>query len=77
MHQAGTITYTPQQVTVTLDRHQQPRLNRALACLIDELNHTPPRIPGDHRPITYQLCPADEQPRQGPASTRAQASPAR
>jgi hypothetical protein len=77
MHQAGTITYTPQQVTVTLDRHHQPRLNRALACLADELNHTPPRIPGDHRPIIYQLSPADEQPRQGPASTRAQTSPAR
>ncbi len=79
MHQAGTITYAPQQITVTLDRHHQPRLNRALASLIDEFNHTPPRIPGDNRPITYQLFPgtADEQPRQGPASTRAQTSPAR
>jgi len=75
MHQAGTITYTPEQVMVTLDRHQQPRLNRALACLIDELSYTPPRIPGDTRPITYQLLgsTADERPRQRPAQT----SPAR
>ncbi len=34
-----------------------PRIARALALLIEEINHTPPAIPGDQRPITYQLAP--------------------
>jgi len=25
--------------------------------LIDEINHTPPVIPGDTRPITYRIAP--------------------
>ena len=56
MHHAGVITYTTQTITVTLDQHDSPRLNRALASLIEELNHTPARIPGDPRPISYQLA---------------------
>jgi len=52
---AGTITYTPQAITVELHRPGAPRIARALALLIDEINHTPPAIPGDTRPITYQL----------------------
>ena len=52
---AGTITYTPDRVTVELDRPGAPRVARALALLIDEINHTPPAMPGDTRPITYQL----------------------
>jgi DNA-binding transcriptional regulator YdaS (Cro superfamily) len=55
MHHGGTITYTPQTITVTLDRHDSPRVNRALTCLTDELNTTPAHMPGDPRPITYQL----------------------
>lgn len=55
MHHGGTITYTPLAITVTLDRHDTPRVNRALACLTDELNTTPAHMPGDPRPITYQL----------------------
>ncbi len=35
---------------------QRPRTSRAVACLIEELNATPPRIPGDPRPITYCLA---------------------
>lgn len=55
MHHSGTITYTPEAITVTLDPHDSPRVNRALACLTDELNTTPAHMPGDPRPITYQL----------------------
>lgn len=52
----GTITYTPEAITVTLDRPGQPRITRALACLLAEINTSPPVIPGDHRPITYHLA---------------------
>jgi hypothetical protein len=52
---AGTITYTPDAITVTLQQPDTPRVTRALALLIDEINHTPPVMPGDPRPITYQL----------------------
>ncbi len=52
---AGTITYAPDRITVKLDRPGAPRVARALALLIDEINHTPPAMPGDTRPITYQL----------------------
>jgi hypothetical protein len=52
---AGTITYAPDRITVELDRPGAPRVDRALALLIDEINHTPPAMPGDTRPITYQL----------------------
>ena len=54
---AGTITYTPQAITVEIQRPGAPRIARALALLIDEINHTPPAMPGDTRPITYQLTP--------------------
>ena len=54
---AGTITYTPAAITVQLDRPGSPRIARALALLIDEINATPPAMPGDTRPITYQLTP--------------------
>ena len=53
---AGTITYTPQAITVELQQPDEPRITRALAQLIDEINATPPSLPGDHRPITYQLA---------------------
>jgi hypothetical protein len=56
MHTGGTITYTPDQITVTLDQPDAPRITRALASLLQELNHTPPRMPGHPRPITYQLA---------------------
>jgi len=32
-----------------------PRIHRALASLLEEINNTPPHMPGDPRPITYQL----------------------
>jgi hypothetical protein len=49
----GTITYSPKNVTVTLDRPGQPRVARALALLLAEINTSPPTLPGDGRPITY------------------------
>ncbi|MGO8888661.1 MAG: putative transposase [Streptosporangiaceae bacterium] len=53
---AGTITYAPAAITVTLQPPGTPRITRALALLIDEINATPPSLPGDQRPITYQLA---------------------
>jgi hypothetical protein len=52
---AGTITYAPKNITVTLDRPGQPRVARALALLLAEINTSPPALPGDGRPITYAL----------------------
>ena len=53
---AGTITYAPAAITVQLDPPGAPRVARALALLIDEINATPPAMPGDPRPITYKLA---------------------
>jgi hypothetical protein len=52
---AGTITYTPDAITVDLEEPDAPRITRALRLLLDEINQAPPSLPGDHRPITYQL----------------------
>ena len=54
---AGTITCTPAAVTITLQRPAAPRIARALELLLDEINADPPAIPGDTRPITYQITP--------------------
>ena len=51
---AGTITFTPATITVTLQAPAEPRLARALALLTDQINAQPPPIPGDTRPITYR-----------------------
>jgi hypothetical protein len=56
LHLGGTITCTPRAITVTLDPPAAPRVARALALLIEEINATPPRMPGDTRPITCQLA---------------------
>ena len=56
LHLGGTITSTPRMITVTLDPPAAPRITRALALLIEEINAAPPRMPGDTRPITYQLA---------------------
>src|SRR5271166_4614979 len=52
---AGVITFTPDAITVTLQQPAEPRVARALTLLTDQVNAVPPRIPGDTRPITYQL----------------------
>ena len=54
---AGTITWTPAAITVHLEQPRSPRIARALALLIEEINATPPAMPGDNRPITYRLAP--------------------
>jgi len=54
---AGTITFTPATITVTLEQPRSRRIARALALLTDQINATPPAMPGDHRPITYHLAP--------------------
>ncbi|MGH3812074.1 MAG: putative transposase, partial [Pseudonocardiaceae bacterium] len=55
LHLGGHITYTTKTITVTLDTPTTPKITRALRLLLDELNTTPPDIPGDHRPITYKI----------------------
>jgi hypothetical protein len=52
---AGIIVFAPDTITVTLQRPAEPRVARALALLTDQVNATPPVMPGDTRPITYQL----------------------
>ena len=54
---AGTITWTPATITVTLEPPGAPRIARALSLLIEEINATPPAMTGDSRPITYHLTP--------------------
>ena len=54
---AGTITYTPAAITVTLEQPGSARVARALTLLIDEINAPRPAIPGDNRPITYHITP--------------------
>ena len=55
LHLGGHITYTTKTITVALETPPTPKITRALRLLLDELNTTPPRIPGDHRPITYKI----------------------
>ena len=54
---AGTITWTPAAITVSLEPPGAPRIARALSLLIEEINATPPAMTGDSRPITYHLAP--------------------
>jgi hypothetical protein len=54
---AGTITLAPAAVTVTLEQPASRHVARALELLLDEINADPPAIPGDTRPITYQITP--------------------
>lgn len=42
---------------MTIDRPDQPRIAWALRLLTGELNASPARIPGDNRPITYEVGP--------------------
>ncbi len=53
---AGTITYTATAITVTLDQPPARAVTRALRQLLDEINHNPPAMPADTRPITYQIA---------------------
>lgn len=55
LHQPGTVAYRADGITVRIDRPDQPRIARALRLLAEELNATPACIPGDNRPITYEV----------------------
>ncbi|MGH3371528.1 MAG: putative transposase [Nocardioidaceae bacterium] len=55
LHLGGQIDYTTKTTTISLDRPDSPRVARALQRLTEELNATPTCLPGDHRPVTYQL----------------------
>jgi len=56
LHLGGHIDYTTKAITITLDRPERPRIARALQLLTEELNATQATMPGDHRPLTYQLA---------------------
>ena len=58
LHLGGQVGYTTKAITVTLDRPDSPRVARALQLLTEELNATPATMPGDHRPLTYQVTGA-------------------
>lgn len=62
LHQNGRIDYHDTTITVTIDRPNQPRVARALALLANELTATHPHMPGDPRPITYQIAPTRPHP---------------
>jgi len=53
---AGVIACTPDAITVTLDQPRARTITSALRLLLDEINQNPPAMPGDSRPITYQLA---------------------
>ncbi len=61
LHQGGTVDYTRTTITVTLDRPDSPRIARALELLTDELNTQPAHLPGDRRPLTYQVVTPKSQ----------------
>src|ERR1019366_1475458 len=56
LHLGGHVDYTTHAITITLDRPDSPRVARALQLLTQELNATPARLPGDRRPLTYQVA---------------------
>jgi hypothetical protein len=56
LHLGGHIDYTTTAITITFDRPDSPRVARALQLLTEELNATHATMPGDHRPLTYQLA---------------------
>ncbi len=58
LHLGGHVDYTTNTINITLDRPDSPRVARALQLLTEELNATPTTMPGDHRPLTYQLAEA-------------------
>ena len=58
LHLGGQVGYTTKAITITLDRPDSPRVAHALQLLTEELNATPATMPGDYRPLTYQLAEA-------------------
>jgi hypothetical protein len=58
LHLGGSFSYDNKAITVTLDRPDSPRVARALELLADELSASDARIPGDSRPLSYRVSPA-------------------
>jgi hypothetical protein len=58
LHLGGHVDYTTNTITITLDRPDSPRVARALQLLTQELNANPATMPGDPRPLNYQLAEA-------------------
>jgi hypothetical protein len=56
LHAGGQVDYVTTGITITLDRPDSPRIARALALLAEELNAMTASLPGDNRPLTYQLA---------------------
>ena len=56
LHLGGQIDYTTKEIAITLDRPDSPRIVHALALLTEELNAMTASLPGDNRPLTYQLA---------------------
>jgi hypothetical protein len=56
LHQAATIDYTPEVITVTLDRPDSPRAARSLELLAEELSALEAHMPGGPHPLTYQIA---------------------
>lgn len=56
----GQIDYTNTGTTFTLDRPDSPRVAPALTLLTKELNATPASLPGDRRPLSYQVRPPED-----------------
>jgi len=55
LHLGGQVDYATHAITITLDRPDSPRIARALALLTEEFNAMTASLPGDNRPLTYQL----------------------
>jgi hypothetical protein len=58
LHLGGHITYTTKTIIVALDPPPHPRAPGHCGCCSTSSTSPPPRIPGDHRPITYKIKPA-------------------
>jgi transposase len=58
LHLGGQVDYSTTRITVNLDRPDSPRVTRALQLLTQELNATPASLPGDPRPLSYQVAEA-------------------
>jgi len=58
LHLGGVIDFSPQAISVHLDRPDPPRLARALGLLFEQINLTAPRLCGDGRTITYVVVGA-------------------
>ena len=56
LHLGGQVDYATHAITITLDRPDSPRIARALALLTEEFNAMTASLPGDNRPLTYQLA---------------------